>query len=603
MRRLIILFFLVAGIPVLAQTISEYDAVLAFYGAGSYENLNSYDVEHLQDLYSRPLEINLSNQSSLISSGLFTPYQAASLSTYIRNRGEVLSFSELAAVDGFGRDFVDKVAPFISLKSFDMPGKAKSERESFQSDLAVRGGLKRQNDVSGHWNSGLKYRLKAGQRASAAISVSRSYDGERYLSGHLAWHLKRIDAKIVAGDFNARFGQGLTLWNGMSMSGVSSPTSLVRRPGGISQTWSFTGSSAFTGLAASLSHHGFTVTAMLAGEGMARIREFPDKSSLLPALNLSWLKGCMQVSMTNYAEFTGVSTEDPRIPDMKSAFDLRCCVKGTDLFGEVSWDWVNSVPAALIGTTFLSGDPLKLAVNMRYYPFEYNALRSAAVRSGTRCSNEYGASLAGDFRFGDHIRMNGQEGFGSSCQRYIGAFAVDAAYYPDHQSKHSSQIKIVNNWDIMLSPSFQMAFKVTERIRAALVRPARTDVRTDLKYISRSVSAAARLNVVADRYFGFLTYIEGGYRQESLSLYMRIGLFLIDNWDDRIYVYERDAPGSFNVPAFYGRGVWSALTASWRFSRHGRLYVRGAFTTYPFMSEEKKKPGKAELKLQTVFSF
>ena len=88
-----------------------------------------------------------------------------------------------------------------------------------------------------------------------------------------------------------------------------------------------------------------------------------------------------------------------------------------------------------------------------------------------------------------------------------------------------------------------------------------------------------------------------------LTLHVRQGIFLIDDWDDRIYVYERDAPGSFNSPAMYGRGLWTSAAAALKISRRIRLYMRAAFTAYPLMEEEKKKPGKAELKLQIQFRF
>ena len=75
---------------------------------------------------------------------------------------------------------------------------------------------------------------------------------------------------------------------------------------------------------------------------------------------------------------------------------------------------------------------------------------------------------------------------------------------------------------------------------------------------------------------------------------------MVDDWDDRIYAYERDAPGSFSVPAYYGRGYWLALTAGWKISRGFRLYFRGAYQDYPWLrpSETEKKPAKAEIRLQ-----
>ena len=100
-----------------------------------------------------------------------------------------------------------------------------------------------------------------------------------------------------------------------------------------------------------------------------------------------------------------------------------------------------------------------------------------------------------------------------------------------------------------------------------------------------------------------LGYMEGGYTGSSFSSYLRAGAFMIDDWDDRIYVYERDAPDSFNVPAYYGRGMWAAFNIIWKPVLWCSIYLRVSWTSYLFMPEEKRKPGRAELKLQTVFRF
>jgi hypothetical protein len=99
----------------------------------------------------------------------------------------------------------------------------------------------------------------------------------------------------------------------------------------------------------------------------------------------------------------------------------------------------------------------------------------------------------------------------------------------------------------------------------------------------------------------WLTYIEGGTKKEKLSAYIRQGFFVVDNWDDRIYAYERDVPGAYNSPAFYGRGMWSSFIASWKPAEWCKLYLRAGVTIYPFM--EEKKPGKAELRFQSLFDF
>ena len=153
----------------------------------------------------------------------------------------------------------------------------------------------------------------------------------------------------------------------------------------------------------------------------------------------------------------------------------------------------------------------------------------------------------------------------------------------------------------MLSNSFRLAAKLSGRYRNWEESRLRSEMRLDLTYLSSRFTSSVRADLVKYSGYGFLAYGEAGYVSGSLKAYLRQGVFFIDDWDDRIYAYERDAPGNFSVPAYYGRGLWTAFYCSWRFARWGRLYARASVLSYPFM--EKKKPGKAELKLQMEFSF
>ena len=97
------MIFLMAfsSVPSFPQDIEASDAVAAFLGADSAEEMDPYEVEKLNDLLDRPVKVNLASSSRLISCGLFTAYQAASLQDYRSNYGDVLSYSELEALDGF----------------------------------------------------------------------------------------------------------------------------------------------------------------------------------------------------------------------------------------------------------------------------------------------------------------------------------------------------------------------------------------------------------------------------------------------------------------------------------------------------------------------
>ena len=124
----------------------------------------------------------------------------------------------------------------------------------------------------------------------------------------------------------------------------------------------------------------------------------------------------------------------------------------------------------------------------------------------------------------------------------------------------------------------------------------RLDLRAALTATAGPWLAAARYDAVLGRAFAWHWYAELARRGPALSLYARGGLFKVDNWDDRIYVYERDAPGSFTAPARYGRGWAGSLYAAWHLARRHTLWLRLETVQYPW--NLTPKDGRFELRLQ-----
>ena len=253
-RVIYFLLFFALTVQLKSQEYSGPEAVKAFLGAASDEDLDAHEVERLEEYLSKPLCINFESFAEMVSSGLLSQYQVASLVDYRDRSGDILSLTELSLINGFNPDFVRKLSPFISLDSSSNPGTASAGKRKVDIDIAVKTGFKLVSSQQLSWNWGAKYRLKSDKGIGGSLSVSKSYDepgaAPRYLTGNLVLKSRRKTVRLVMGDFNARFGQGLTLWSGMSMSGLSSLSSFSRRGSGLSESWSFTGSSAFTGIAA-----------------------------------------------------------------------------------------------------------------------------------------------------------------------------------------------------------------------------------------------------------------------------------------------------------------------------------------------------------------
>ena len=569
-----------------AQNLSEMESIMNFLGVVSPEDIDPDEAERLSDYITKPIRLNVLTLEELESSGILNTFQAVSLVDYRKRHGDVMSFNELAALDGFNKEIVEQIQPFVSLQGGNF---APSQNRRPEVDISIRGGYKLSpvsTEADGNINHGLKFRLNKEGHYSISFSASKSYDAlgmapDSY-SGNVTYSFRNIPMRFIVGDFNARFGQGLTLWNGMAMSGFDSPSAFIRNQTGIKPTWSFTGSSAMTGVAVETSIRRVRFSGMIA---LPECRN--GLRSVMPAINASWYGKNMRCGVTHYSEInlTGL------ISDMKTSADISICKYGADVFSEVSYDWVNGALSSLAGVRITAGD-LLLASMLRYYHPEYKSSWSGAARSLTKCSNEYGTSLAVQF----------SKGRTGDKRKHIAVFSIDAAYLPvpKQENARSIQVRSSLNWKYMITRSLQIDFRCTERYRTWGM-PLRSDIRMDIRYNSTRYLLSARINFLKYRKQSYLTYLEGGYlHSKELSIYLKHGIFIVDNWDDRIYAYERDAPGNFNVPAFYGRGLWVSATASWKFTRWGKLYARCSMTSYPFMKEEK--PGKAELKLQCVFS-
>ena len=245
------IFAVVTALQCVAQTDDDVRVITLAAGVERIEEMDEYELERLIHLLEKPVRINVEGPGKLVDSGLLTRYQAASLADYRIRHGDVLSAPELAMVDGFTPSLVELVRPFISFDSFkgvDLPAYGR-----VKCDAALRTSA-HTDDTDTDYAYSTKFRVSYGNVASGNVSFSRSYGAvsarPELKSFNMSCNFPGVGLEFFLGDFNARFGQGLVMWNGMSMSGVNSPSSSRKNAPGLSATWSFSGSSALTGAAA-----------------------------------------------------------------------------------------------------------------------------------------------------------------------------------------------------------------------------------------------------------------------------------------------------------------------------------------------------------------
>ena len=599
-----------AGIAAAGNSEDDFmSAVIRLAGYSSVEELDEDEVERYAALKNSPLPLNFASRSRLLSSGLLSVYQVAVLLDYRELSGDILSLEELSALDGFGYGFVSALRYFITLDSASPPGRSSaSGQDVVRHSVTLKSGVRNVgNTLAPQGTYSMKYRLTTGECFDAGIALRSSYQAEHFppetYSFFAACRGRRIPFSVVAGDYTLRFGQGLALWSGFSMSGASSPDAFSKRPYGISPYNSYSGDGTFRGIAADMTAGRFSFSAFVSGLGLRELMsgEEDGLSGILCGANIGWYGMHGQASVTGYAVADTTPSARETFSASVCSADIRYSLQGLDLFSEAAFDMKTLNPAALAGARGNIGENWRMALLVRYYPAGFSPAYSGAVRSGTRCSNEHGISLAAAHSSGKWIDIAGKTGFGSSEKRFNGNISIDAAYSPEPKygvDTSSFQVRLLLSETVRISPCFSLSFRFSERYRS-YGQPFRSDVRTDFRLNFLKWSLNVRANLLHCEDFSSLAYAEGGYRTDVLSVWLRAGAFFVDNWDDRIYAYERDAPGNFNSPAYYGRGYWVALTSGWKISRSFKLYFRGLFQDYPWLrpSETERKPPKIELKL------
>lgn len=584
LRTVIIVVFLTMAADLLRA--QDLQGVMTIVGVREEEELSEQLIERFESLARSPVDINLSSMQKLLSSGLFTQYQAASLLDYRSTYGDILSIEELSAVDGFGKTYAEALSPYITLFSKSLPGQ--TTRQQLSGTATLRSTWKTQTgDTKPSGVVKGKLVLDYGTRASAALTGSWSEAGNYGCSFHGTMYGRKHLDRLVVGDFNARFGQGLAIWSGFSLSGMGAPSSLYRRSTGITPSASYSGTG-LRGVALATSWGRLTLSSFA---GVTVPWMGGRNLSFTPGANLGYYMKYGQVSLSVLSSFAEDSKElgSWSRNELRIGADMRFCIRGVDLFGEVGTDLQGMCIAGVGGLAFPVGEYSEFGVVGRYYPQNYSKLLTGAVKSGTYARDELGTTVS-----------------------YERKGLVASADFYRKLSTGRDQLKLLASHEIAVGEAWTLKPRFSARLRledSGASAPGdgielKTDIRTDVSWNRVPWSQTVRVDWSHFKGDGFLGYYELGVQKAVLTAYVRVTGFWIDSWDDRIYVYERDGPGNFNVPAYYGRGYGLSLTGAWKPQlRKGRLKLYSSI-----YYKEAKKPGEvssrtAGLRFQTVFDF
>ena len=730
--KLLFLLSLILAMQIQRQQLSRFeDAVLLLCGAGTLEELSEDEWERYRHLADHPLDLNACTRSAMLSSGLFSPFQAASLLDRRMRDGDILSYTELGYTDGFTPELARALSHFVVLRSRNPPGKpsvpqlhaslllrtscsgsssvpaaraalqtaaahstsgANSTASGKNPSAATSSFASGKNDpFSGSAAFGIKTAISLEGRLDAFWSARKSYSDRTFGPGtiSLAIYGKSIPGRILLGDYSARFGQGLLLWSGFSIAGFSSVQSFRRNASGLSASSSFTRTLHGIGLDLALGrstisavwstpvqstnprllalnyNHIFrtssTGATLLADPGRLYAASIDFRAGL-PRLSLSGefafellpasasaalapapasvaasaavpslAAPAVAASATASAALATASAAVPSLVapvDAASATASAVAASATAsaalvtapaavpslaapaVVASASVAPVSAasatpqpdspaaifVPAGLLSAVWTPSYGTRLAILARYYPQNWSQLAASPPSAFSTAKDEFGSAFL--FQSARYtLSLDLARRLSEANWQYRLLASANLPFRLGLPGRTQRKVNSSTGIDGTIS------VRSLSRFRPSQSLPFRQDLRCDLKLELNRLKLNTRCNLLWCRNFAMLGYIEPGFSDQFFSLWFRLTGYSVPSWDDRISTWERDIPGSFTVPARYGKGLALSCTSSLTIQRKRLRHRLNARLSYDVYSRKETLTRKPELKLQYRMDF
>lgn len=637
------------------QQLSRFeDAVLLLCGAGTLEELSEDEWERYRHLADHPLDLNACTRSAMLSSGLFSPFQAASLLDRRMRDGDILSYTELGYTDGFTPELARALSHFVVLRSRNPPGKpsvpqlhaslllrtscsgsssvpaaraalqtaaahstsgANSTASGKNPSAATSSSASGKNDpFSGSAAFGIKTAISLEGRLDAFWSARKSYSDRTFGPGtiSLAIYGKSIPGRILLGDYSARFGQGLLLWSGFSIAGFSSVQSFRRNASGLSASSSFTRTLHGIGLDLALGRS--TISAvwstpvqstnprLLALNYNHIFRTSSTGATLLAdpgrlyAASIDFRAGLPRLSLSGEFAFQLLPPSPSLAAPAVAASASVAPVSAAAATPQPDSPAAIFVPAGLLSAVWTPSYGNRLAVIARYYPQNWSQLAASPPSTFSTAKDEFGSAFL--FQSARYtLSLDLARRLSEANWQYRLLASANLPFRLGLPGRMQRKVNSSTGIDGTIS------VRSLSRFRPSQSLPFRQDLRCDLKLELNRLKLNTRCNLLWCRNFAMLGYIEPGFSDQFFSLWFRLTGYSVPSWDDRISTWERDIPGSFTVPARYGKGLALSCTSSLTIQRKRLRHRLNARLSYDVYSRKETLTRKPELKLQYRMDF
>ncbi len=651
------------------------------------------DLSNLTEIYtylkSHPINLNRAKKEELLEMQLLTDIQINNLIKHREKNGYLMTIYELQSIDGFDLTTIKKIVPFVYVSNnfnstfFSTKEMFKDGKHEFvmrmqrvlekQSGYFTPDSLTKATKPNSYYlgdpnrvfaryrfqyNNAVSFALSGEKDAGEQFFKGTQKQGFDFYSGHVAIKNIRFVKTLVLGDYQATFGQGLTLWQGFAFGKSASPMNIKRYGIGIKPYYSFDENRFFRGAAGTFKLKNFEFTGLVSykkidanatitdtvtnGEidvvGVSSLELgglhntnnlLEDKGTITQTIlggNVAYNKRNLHIGAT--VQNMNLSAELIRAPSLYNKFDYQgkhnfvggidysYVYKNANLFGEYSMS--ENGGKAFCQGLILALDP-KLTFMAHYRNFEKNFqnLYGNAIAENTLPQNEKSIYIGMEAKlfksvtfslFLDQYKFDWLKSSASAPSNGRDMFAqlnytptkkIDMSFRFRHRTKF--QNSVVDNAYDYLVPYVQYNYRYN--LSAQLSPDFKIKSRVEYTHVNK----ADEPDEVGVAFAQDVIYKKVG---KPISITARYAVFDTQGYDSRVYIYENDVLYGYSVPALYYKGQRAYIMVNWDITRNFEIWVRVAQNIYDNQTvlqagslNQINGNKKTELKLQARLKF
>jgi len=672
---ILIIFSFCIGLTANAQK-SEQESVIRDLLESRAESLSEDEdiselIENLNRLKKRPINLNKTSTEELKLIIFLSTIQISNFFAHLKENGKLLDLLELQTINGFDTQTIQKILPFVTLNQASEYEKLnlKNISQFIENELLIRASqiLEKQKgftDLPGNRYLGTpeRFMLKYKYHFSSIITASVTLDkdaGEKFLAKPFDFYSINVSfyklgqiKKLIFGDYNLQFGQGLTLWSGFSFGKGAEVTSVAKKDLGLRPYTSANEYSFFRGLSATVElFKNIDITPFISFRKLDASQSYNSDGNLVQAsINKSGLHrtpaeiqnkntlgqniyGTVIQYDNNYFTIGAIAYHTVFSNDFitqKPTYDrysftgsnltnigihTNYTYKNTYFFGEIGKS-LGSGTAYVAGAIVSLSSSVSAIVQHRDYAKDYHNFFNQSVAEASEAMNENGTYT------GINVVPNKRWSFSAYADYFKFPwlkYRVDApssgyeilcaaVFTPSKTLKISARYKTNNkqqNTDLNVPINFLDDVKKESY---------RFEVKWQLNKVfgfQNHVEVSQYKKGPSNSEFGYLIYQDADFvpKRSKLSANLRIAYFNTPSYNSRIYAYEDDVLYNFTYGMYSGAGFRNYLNLKYSLSKKINIWAKYALFIYQNTQnvgtylDEIQGNIKSELKFQLRYQF